>query len=573
MKLNLEIGDKVDDTRKNIRLGDLLLRAKKITDEQLQYALRLQKSNKKKLGETLEELKYVSEKDIMEVLQIQLGIPHINIDTHGIDSDAAILIKENFARENVLIPIKKTDTELVVAMGDPLNLIAIENIELITGMKVRSVIDTSKNIIRAINHVYSRKMVEKAVEDYRKEYINDDLDMDITSIDDLSNAPIVKMVNTMIMEAVGSGASDIHIEPYEKDLRVRYRIDGLLREVMNHRKDVHKALVTRLKIMSDLDIAEKRVPQDGRVEVEIGSLDLDLRISTIPTIHGEKIVLRILDRNSFLKDKTQLGFSGHNYRRFENLLKEKNGIILATGPTGSGKSTTLYSIIKELNSEYKNIVTVEDPVEYRMDGINQIQVNQKVGINFATGLRSILRQDPDIIMIGEIRDHETAEIAIRAAITGHLVLSTLHTNNAPSSINRLLDMGIQPYLITSSLKGIIAQRLVKLICPKCKENYEASGDEKAILGISNSEKLMLSRGVGCDYCNGTGYFGRKAIHEILIVNRAIRESIINGESEDVIGDKSQKSGLRTLLEDCRELVDEGITSLEEYINVVYKLEE
>jgi type IV pilus assembly protein PilB len=563
----------VVNNRKNIRLGDLLVEASKITKEQLEDALKVQKSTRKKLGETLEELKYVTEKDIMEVLQIQLGIPHINIDTHGVDSEAAIMIKENFARNNLLIPIKKTGNELVVAMRDPLNLMAIENIELMTGLKVKPVIDTSRNIVKAINQVYSRKIVEKAIEEYRKDNISDDMDIDINAIDNLNNAPIVKMVNTMIMEAVGAGASDIHIEPYEKDIRVRYRIDGLLREVMNHRKDIHRPLVTRLKIMSNLDIAERRIPQDGRVEVEIGSLDLDLRISTVPTIHGEKVVLRILDRNSFLKDKTQLGFSEYNYELFEKLLAEKDGILLATGPTGSGKSTTLYSILKELNSEYKNIVTVEDPVEYRMEGINQIQVNPKVGIGFANGLRSILRQDPDIIMIGEIRDKETAEIAVRAAITGHLVLSTLHTNNAPSTMNRLIDMGIQPYLLTSSIKGIIAQRLVKVICPKCKEEYYSSIDEKKILGLTPQDDLKLHRGYGCNYCNGTGYSGRKAIHEILIVDRDVRNSIMTNNNEDNLRDIARKHGMRTLREDCEELVMNGITTLEEYINVVYKVED
>lgn len=563
----------MENTRKNIRLGDLLVEASKITKDQLEDALKAQKVSRKKLGETLEELKYVTEKDIMEVLQIQLGIPHINIETYGVDSDAAIIIKEKFARDNLLIPIKKSGRELVVAMSDPLNLMAIENIELMTGLKVKPVIDTSKNIVKAINQVYSRKIVEKAIEEYRRDNIGDDMDIDISSIDNLNNAPIVKMVNTMIMEAVGAGASDIHIEPYEKDIRVRYRIDGLLREVMNHRKDIHRPLITRLKIMSNLDIAERRIPQDGRVEVQIGTLDLDLRISTIPTIHGEKVVLRILDRNSFLKDKTQLGFSEHNFELFEKLLNEKDGILLATGPTGSGKSTTLYSILKELNSEYKNIVTVEDPVEYRMEGINQIQVNPKVGIGFANGLRSILRQDPDIIMIGEIRDKDTAEIAVRAAITGHLVLSTLHTNNAPSTMNRLIDMGVQPYLLTSAIKGIIAQRLVKVICPKCKEEYEATIDEKRILGLLADEELTLYHGYGCNYCNGSGYSGRKAIHEILVVDRDVRNNIMTDKNEDSLRDIARKHGMRTLREDCEELVMQGVTTLEEYINVVYKVEE
>ena len=435
------------------------------------------------------------------------------------------------------------------------------------------VISAQQDIARAINRYYdSSEKAERAVEDFKSQ-VGYEEEEAVEEDSDVTNAPMVRLVNTIISQAVRMKASDIHIEPLEKNVRIRYRIDGELREVMSPTKSTHSALVTRIKIMGKMNISEKRIPQDGRVETLIEGMPIDMRLSVLPTVYGEKIVIRLLDRNSLMIRKEDLGFSDYNIAQLDRIMKVPEGIILVTGPTGSGKTTTLYTILRELNQESKNIITVEDPVEYRLDGINQVQVNNKAGLTFANGLRSILRQDPDIIMVGEIRDAETAEIAVRAAITGHVVLSTIHTNDTASTISRLGDMGIESYLISSSTVGIIAQRLVKKLCLKCKESHKATSEEQKMLGLPQDEAIVIMKGRGCNSCSHTGYNGRTAIHEILVVDREIRNMISIESNIDDIKMRARQKGMTTLNESCRELVKQGITSIDEMIRMTFSFDE
>jgi type IV pilus assembly protein PilB len=557
--------------RKNIRLGELLIQIGKVTEEQLKEAIEAQSVRGKRLGEVLIDLGYIKGKEMNDVLEYQLGIPHIDLERHYIEPEIPHITEESFARDNILIPVKVTDNELMVAMNDPFNIIAINDMQKMTELTVKPVISTKQDILNAIAKHYGEKDVEKAVEDFKREFEVNDEAIDKNLLNEINNAPIVRLVNSIILQAIQQKASDIHIEPGEGVLRIRYRIDGDLREVMKPAKQTHGAIVARIKIMASMDIAERRVPQDGRIEFKLDKQEYDLRISSTPTIYGEKIVIRILDRSNFLKDKSDLGFSEINMRLFDKLIKSNNGIILLTGPTGSGKSTTLYTILSEINDTKRNILTIEDPVEYKVAGINQMQVNSKAGLNFATGLRSMLRQDPDIIMVGEIRDSETAEIAIRAAITGHLVLSTLHTNSAPATIDRLIDMDIAPYLVASSITGIIAQRLVKVICPMCKESYKPDETELKILGLPGDSDADLYRGKGCSYCSETGYRGRTAIHEIMLMDRTLRNMVIHASGADEIKDYALSAGMTTLRSNALELVLNGTTTLDEYTKVAYSI--
>ena len=454
----------MDNKLRPLRLGDLLVEVGKITNEQLNFALDVQKENRKKLGEVLQELGFITNNEIIEVLEFQMGIPHVDLDKYYIDPEVISLISEEFARNNNLIAIKKQDNKLIVAMEDPMNIIVINDLEIITGFEVEPRISTPDGIQNALNQYYSKKTAEKAVEEFTKEFSIDEETIDQNLLREINKAPVVRLVNTIILQASQSKSSDIHIEPEEEYLRIRFRIDGDLQDIMKPAKQTHGAIVTRIKIMAKMNIAERRLPQDGRIETEVNGKKLDLRVSTIPTIYGEKVVIRMVDRTSFLIKKEELGFLPEDLQMFSKMLKSTNGIIYVTGPTGSGKSTTLYAMLNEVNDSKKNILTIEDPVEYRMKGVVQSQVNMKAGYDFANGLRSMLRQDPDIIMVGEIRDGETATIATRAAITGHLVLTTLHTNNSVSTINRLIDMGIKPYIVASTTVAIIAQTLVKKVC-------------------------------------------------------------------------------------------------------------
>ncbi len=539
----------------------------KIDNTQLDQALKLQKETGQKLGEILVEFGWLNEKEIIDTLETQMGIEKYDIQNNIVEAEVPKLISENLARRYIAIPVKIIGEKLIVAMYDPLNIYAIDDIEIATGLKIEPVLASKKDIVSAIDQYFGKQNAERAVEDFARQYNGDVNESNVTeeSLEAIKNAPVVRLVNSIIKQALKSRASDIHIEPFEHIVRIRFRIDGQLQEVMTPSKQTHSAIITRIKIIANLNIAEKRNPQDGRVEMEIDEHLVDMRISILPTVHGEKIVIRLLDRANFLMSKKDLGFTEHNLKLFDDILDIPNGIILVTGPTGSGKTTTLYTVLSDFNKIETNIITVEDPVEYRLDGINQVQVNEKAGLTFASGLRSILRQDPDIIMIGEIRDMETAQIAVRAAITGHIVISTLHTNDAPATIMRLIDMGIKPYLISTSVKGIVAQRLVRKICPHCKETYPITHAEKQILNIEDD--IRLTRGKGCPKCFQTGYLGRMAIHEIMRMTEDIRQVIDTSESTDLIRKSAHRQGMKTLEENCRDLVLEGITTVEEMLRV------
>ncbi len=479
------------------------------------------------------------------------------------------LLQRALQKKHRLIPISLEGNMLTIAMEDPLDMIAQDDVRLVTGMEVSAVLAPRRDITAAINRYYdTSEQAKRAIDEFhaqKSDFKQEEKEEDAG----VANAPIVRLVNTIILQAYKSKASDIHIEPYENYLRVRIRIDGELRELMSQDMSMHPAIVTRIKIMGKLNISEKRVPQDGRVETNIDGNSIDMRISVLPTVYGEKIVIRLLDRDGLALRKDQLGFSESNLEKLNKMLLVPEGIVLVTGPTGSGKTTTLYTILKELNTPIKNIITVEDPVEYRLDGINQVQVNVKAGMTFPSALRSILRQDPDIVMVGEIRDGETAEIAVRAAITGHVVLSTIHTNDTVSTIARLVDMDVPGYLVASALVGVIAQRLVRRICPKCGETHEASHLEKSYLGIPDAESVTVKKGRGCNFCNGSGYKGRVAIHEVLLVSKRIKELISKNAAEAQLWEAAEEEGLTTLNHNCRELVLGGVTTVEELVRVAY----
>lgn len=559
--------------KKIMRLGDLLILSGKITKRQLNEALNQQELTGQKLGEILVEREYINERDIINVLEQQMGITQFDIQKYVVDPDIPRLISENLARRYFAIPVRVEGNKLTVAMNDPLNIFAIDDIEMATEMKVEPVLTSKQDIINAIDQYFGKQSAEKAIEDFTKQYSNEyaltEENEEISN--DIKNAPVVRLINSLIRQALKSRASDIHIEPYDNIIRIRFRIDGKLQEIMTPSKKTHSAIITRIKIIAGLNIAEKRLPQDGRVEMNIDGGVLDLRVSVLPTVYGEKVVIRLLDRKNFLKSKKELGFTNENLKKFNSLLSIPNGILLVTGPTGSGKTTTLYTVLNDFNKIDTNIITVEDPVEYRLDGINQVQVNNKAGLTFSNGLRSILRQDPDIIMIGEIRDAETAQIAVRAAITGHIVISTMHTNDAPSTIMRLADMNIQDYLISTSVKGIIAQRLVRKICDNCKTSYKITQHEKEILNIEDD--VVLYTGTGCSSCYNTGYKGRTAIHEVMKITGEIRDFINKDCSVDKIRESAINDGMITLQQNCKELVLNGITTVDELLRVTYTLEE
>ncbi|MBU5437503.1 Flp pilus assembly complex ATPase component TadA [Tissierella sp. MSJ-40] len=556
--------------RTNLKLGELLLYAGKINNEQLQIALEEQGKTNKKIGEILASKGWITQNDIIEVLEFQLGIPHVDLNKYNINPKVATIIPENLVRRYELISIDRKDDYLVVAMADPLNIFALDDIKLFTSFEIQPVISTRENVLKAINKYYREQSTKKVLEEFAENYEPINSDIDDVELLEVTTAPIVKLINSIIDQAVHMRASDIHIEPYTEDIRVRFRIDGDLHEIMTLSKNSLSAIITRIKIIGKMNIAEKRIPQDGRVEIKIQDREIDMRISTLPTVYGEKVVLRLLDRSNFMFSKEALGFNEQSLEIFDRILSQPHGMILVTGPTGSGKTTTLYTVLKELNQIEKNIITIEDPVEYKLIGVNQVQLNTKAGLTFANGLRSILRQDPDIIMIGEIRDSETANIAIRAAITGHLVLSTLHTNDSPSAIARLIDMGIEPYLVSSAIIGVVSQRLVKILCNNCKISYEASYSEKKALGIDEEEKLILFKAGSCNSCNG-GYKGRKAVHEIMPISKNLRGLIDDGANIDEIRSKALEEGMSTLFQSGVSLVLKGITSFDEVIRVGFTL--
>lgn len=538
--------------------------AGKINSYELQNALKAQKLLGKKLGTVLIEEGIVSEDDIIDAIHTQTGIEKVDLNDIVFDKKAIKIVPQTLCEKYNLIAFGFEGDKIKVALEDPLNIFAVDDISISTGLEVKTFISPKGDISKFIKINYSSEEVSKAAEELLKEAIESkNINLNVEEIDDVRNAPVVKMIEQLFKNAIEMRASDIHIEPYEKEIRIRYRIDGELITINTLGVESLGPLIARIKILANLNIAEKRQTQDGRIITKIGDKEVDLRVSILPVVNGEKVVIRILNRESYKLGKEKLGLSKENLEKLNRIVSSPNGIVLVTGPTGSGKSTTLYTILSELNSSNVNIVTIEDPVEYTLNGINQVNVNNKAGLTFASGLRSILRQDPDIVMIGEIRDEETAQIAIKAAITGHLVLSTLHTNDAPSSITRLIDMGIEPYLAATSISGIIAQRLVRKICPNCKEEYIASDYEKSVFDVKDGEVLKLYRGRGCGHCNNTGYMGRIGIYEIMEITREHRDAINKTRDSNVLKDISKRYGMTTIAEEGKKLVLQGITNIEE----------
>ncbi len=559
---------------KVLRIGDVLVKAGRITEDQLKMALAKQKEEGKKIGEILIQEKLITENDLNSIISAQLEVPYVNLSSLDIDPKLPKFITQSLARNHNLIPIALENGRLVIATADPLDQFAIDDVRIQTGMEVQICIANKSDIAGAINRFYDdQEEADKAIKEFAESNSMMNIELQAETVeedDDVLNSPMVRLVNTIINQAVRRGVSDIHIEPFEDRVRVRYRIDGELIEAMTSTRETLLAIVARVKIIGNMDISERRKPQDGRLETVIYGKNIDMRISILPTVYGEKVVIRLLDRSSLLVNFDDLNFSEKNAELVKELLKVPEGTILVTGPTGSGKTTTLYTILRMLNTIDTNIITVEDPVEYRIDGINQTQVNEKSGLTFATALRAILRQDPDIIMVGEIRDEETAQIAVRASITGHVVLSTLHTNDTASTITRLVDMGIENYLASSAISGVIAQRLVKKICPTCKEEHETTPEEMNILGMV--EPQIIYRGKGCNNCSRTGYRGRTAIHEVLAVTSDIRDLINDKSSADSIKERAVKNGMDTLFESCKRLVLRGETTIDELVKVAYTMD-
>jgi len=512
--------------RKKYRLGDILIKDGLITSDQLQKALQLQKNSNKKLGELLIELGYVSEADICNSLSKLLGFEIVNLATMNISDDVLALVSPAILRKHVMMPFEykaNNPNVLRVAMAEPMDQIAMDDISIVTNLQVEAVLATRTDIMLAIDKYYGNSEALVAAEQFAKERESKKAANEEETVDEvISNSPIVQLVKVMIEQAARQRASDIHVEALENRIRVRYRIDGALYEKMSYDTSLLPAIITRIKIISGMDISEKRKPQDGRLTMSIDRIEYDVRVSILPTVYGEKCVMRLAQKQALTRDKRELGLNEGEMVKFNRILEKPHGILLVTGPTGSGKSTTLYTALSELNKEDVNIITVEDPVEANIDGINQVQVNTKASLTFANALRSILRQDPDIIMIGEIRDEETADIAVQASITGHLVVSTLHTNSTASTITRLLDMGIESYLIADSMIGIIAQRLVRRLCPHCKVGRPATAQEKKLMGMPEEDELTVYDPKGCPMCADTGYHGRIGVYEIMEISPVIR---------------------------------------------------
>lgn len=550
------------------RLGDSLVDAGVINAKQLSEALTEQKRAGEKLGETLIRLGFCSQDQLIEVLSDQMGIPFVRLDRTVIDPEAANLLSKDSAKKYKVMPLYKTNNLLNIAMADPLDIFTIDEIEFQTGLEVSQAIAIEEDILEAIERFYG---ADRAKADMSKYKSSDNggkelsTKIDITKVEE--GAPAIELVNLILRQAINDKASDIHIESEEDEMRIRFRIDGILHEVMKPPKNMESAVTSRIKIMGKLDIAERRVPQDGRIELSYDGKDIDLRVSTLPTVFGEKIVMRILDKSNVQIKLENLGFSDDLLINFRKLINKPNGIILVTGPTGSGKTSTLYASLNEINNLDKNIITLEDPVEYQLKIINQVQVNHSVGLSFASGLRSILRQDPDVVMVGEIRDKETAEIAIEAAMTGHLVFSTLHTNSAAGAVARLIEMGIEPFLISSSVIGVVGQRLLRKICPVCKEPFEANESLVKDLGLKESDGKVFYRGKGCKTCKGTGYKGRIAINELLMPDDEIRRLINEKVSATEIKIAAEKNDMKTLRKDGIDKAVKGVTTLEEVLRV------
>ena len=533
---------------------------------------------KTKIGDALSELGFIDEVQYAGVIAEQLRLPYIDVAKYDVSLAAANKIPVGLAKKYTVLAIAETADVLTVATKDyPIDFYALDEIKMATGMECDPVIATRSALIEQIGNIYSMQSVSSVLEDVNNEFsseeaeqLNEELLEEAASEERVDNSPVVKLVNSILENAYRAGASDIHVEPYTNRMRVRIRIDGDLVELMQLSPAIHSTLITRLKIVSGMNIAEKRIPQDGRFTFEIDNTSFDVRVSSLPTVNGEKVVIRLMSTgDTHVRTLNELGLSEYNYNLMQSVIKSPHGIMLVTGPTGSGKSTTLYAVLQQISTPDRNVITVEDPVEKQIDNINQVQVNAKAGMTFAAALRSILRQDPDVIMIGEIRDGETAEIAVRAAITGHLVLSTVHTNDAASTATRLVDMGIPAYLVASSVIGLMAQRLVKILCPHCKEEVETTEAEMEILGLKKPTKIY--KACGCEECSMTGYKGRTAIFEIIVTNQDIKELIAEGASSEIINEAAAKNGTKLLRDNVVELVLEGKTTMEELNRATYKV--
>lgn len=559
------------------QLGQILVSAGEIDEATLQAALEQGKREGKRLGEVLKENGTLTERQIIDCLKLQLGVDFIDLTKTKIPVSLAELVPKNIAKTYNVVPVKLSGMTLFLAMVDPLNFKAIEAVRNSSKKRIIPMIATSSAMDMAIATLYGNESVNRAIDDLEQAIgssavagVQADVSENISTdgIDDSDQAaPTIRLVNSILERGAGNGSSDIHIEPRAEGLVIRMRIDGVLHDILTVPKKLQNSVISRIKIMVDMDIAEKRVPQDGRANVRVKGRDFDLRVSTLPTKYGEKIVIRFLEKSAALLSKDGIGLEGKHLEEYNRLLKNANGVILLCGPTGSGKSTTMYAMISELNREEVNVVTLEDPIEYDIDGVNQVQVNEKVGMTFANGLRSILRQDPDIIAVGEIRDGETAEIAMRAAITGHLVLSTIHTNSAITTLDRLIDLGVEPYIINSAVKGLISQRLVRRLCPYCKKAYTPTAEDLDVLEMNpqkyQPEKMKFYKRVGCPECMNTGYKGRIAVFEILTLTAAIKEKLRDKVSTGELRQAIMDSGFEPMMVNCRKLVIEGVTTVDE----------
>ena len=564
--------------RQRVRIGDVLVQSGLITAEQLELALEEQKKKPKgtRIGQTIVEMGYASELDVTLELQKHLDVEFIDLRKIELDETAVHVLTEADCRKYNILPFAYKDVmTLSVAMADPQDFDTIDDISIITGLQIEPYIAMLSQIEELLDKTYGKQQADAIAEQFLKEQENalgGDSEEEDSRKDDVENSPIVILVRNVIEQAVRQRASDIHIEPFETNVKVRYRIDGVLREIMTYDKALFPAIIARVKIISGMDISEKRKPQDGRITIDVDYKEYDIRVSNLPTVYGEKVVMRIASKEGFNRAKSELGLRPEDLEKFDAILKNPNGIILVTGPTGSGKSTTLYTALAELSTEEVNVITVEDPVEANVKGVNQVQVNNKADMTFANALRSILRQDPDIIMIGEIRDSETAEIAVRASITGHLVVSTLHTNSTAATVGRLIDMGIEPYMLGDSLVGIIAQRLVRRLCD-CKKARPATADEKRIMGLPSTAEQTVYDAVGCQSCNNLGYRGRIGIYEIMTINQKIRNLIAQRATADKIKAAAEEDGMSSLRMSAAKYVCEGVTSMAELMKVTYSADE
>ncbi|MCI9396644.1 MAG: Flp pilus assembly complex ATPase component TadA [Lachnospiraceae bacterium] len=564
----------MDFKRKKLRLGDVLVQNGVITEEDLQRGLERQKGSGRKLGETLVDEGITTEENIARALSKQFHYDMVDLQNTVIPQEILDLVPASVLKKHRAIPFEYSPDNmnvLRVAMSDPMDIAAMDDINIITNLQVEPVVATMGSVMLAIDHYYGQAEVNSALEEYTREKESQMIEQEDMYSEDVNNSPIVQLVKGMIDQAVRQRASDIHIEPMERQVRIRYRIDGALYEKSVYSIRLLPAIVARIKIIGGMDISEKRKPQDGRITQIVDRKEFDIRVSILPTVYGEKIVMRLTSKNALTREKSQLGLKPDELKKFDHILKNPHGILLVTGPTGSGKSTTLYTALSELNKEDVNIITVEDPVEANIEGINQVQVNNKADLTFASALRSILRQDPDIIMIGEIRDQETASIAVQASITGHLVVSTLHTNSAASTITRLADMGIEPYLIADSTIGVIAQRLVRRLCPECKRQKKADAEELELLQMEPDADVTIYEPCGCPRCDGAGFRGRIGVYEIMEVTQSLKSIISkNGSAED-IKKKALEEGMSTLRMSATRYVLEGITSVQEMMRVSFDL--